>query len=149
MLFCHRIKILCTRLTDCQGFQFGSMVGTGNITPHTHFHICYQCDHTCLAWVMVSRLWPLKEKCYRSKKTKKTPPQLTPVLKSQFHSGSSIALTRSGWQQEFVSPPNLEITFSAARRVPASFPFPFCLSPCNPASLALYCEVTSQDPLTV
>ena len=32
--------------------------------------------------------------------------------KSQFHSGSSAALTRSGGRQEFVSPPNLEITFS-------------------------------------
>lgn len=32
---------------------------------------------------------------------------------------SSVALTRSGWQQEFVSPPNLEITFSGARRAPS------------------------------
>lgn len=116
--------------------------------PHT-FHVCYQCDHTHLAWIMVSRLWPLESETLTLKKKKgEKKPQLASVLKSQFHSGSSIALTRSGWQQEFVSPPNLEITFSAAGQGPPSFPFPFSLSPCNPASLALYWEVTSQDPLT-
>lgn len=68
----------------------------------------------------------------------KKAPRFTPVLKSQFHSGSSIALTRSGWQQEFVSPPNLEITFSAAGRGPPSFPLSFLLlslQPCQSGSL--------------
>ena len=149
MLLLHPIKTAADWLT-AEGFrQYGQC--QKQFAPHT-FHVCYQCDHTHLAWIMVSRLWPLKEKRSRKKKKekkKKKTPRLAPVLKSQFHSGSSIALTRSGWQQEFVSPPNLEITFSAVGQGPPSFPFPFCLSPCNPASLALYCEVTSQDPLTV
>lgn len=82
------------------------------------------------------------------------------VPKSQFHSGSSIALTRSGWQREFVSPPpprpppppspplppppslpNLEITFSAAGAKALPYPFqrtlpsPLSLQPCQPGSL--------------
>lgn len=67
--------------------------------------------------------------------------RLAPVLKSQFHSGSSTALTRSAWQQEFVSPPNLEITFSAAGHNPpslSSLRSPFSLSASLPSTLAAW-----------
>lgn len=115
---------------------------------HT-LHVRCQCDHTRWVCLTVSVLWPLERETLNTlKKDRKEKGSARAVLKSQFLSASSVALTRSGWQQEFVSPPNLEITFSGARRGPPFLAFPFCLSGCNPASPAFYREVTSQDPLT-
>ena len=67
---------------------------------------------TCESWLQAVTL-------ERETLTLKT---LASILKSQFHSGPSIALTRSGWRQEFVSPPNLEITFSVAESGPSLSP---------------------------
>lgn len=118
------------------------------------------CDHTHLAWITMSGLWPLKRETQAlgeeekeavgrrgEGKKKKHRLNLLLVPKSQFHSGSSIALTRSGWQREFVSPPphpppspssshpNLEITFSAAGARALPYPFQPPPPPRLPATL--------------